>query len=126
MTAYICKCENNFNMEDRTMADIKLNIYKSDNKNEVEKTYTADTYDLMLGTVEDIMAVVDFDKLDNNMEVGKMVLKAYPQLKPFLKDIFEGLTDEELKHIKVKELIPLFVEVFKAIAESLDILKSGN
>lgn len=113
-------------MEDKNMADIKLNIYKADNKNEVEKTYTADTYDLMLGTVEDIMAVVDFDKLDNNMEVGKMVLKAYPQLKPFLKDIFEGLTDEELKHIKVKELIPLFVEVFKAIAESLDILKSGN
>lgn len=108
------------------MADIKLNIYSKENKNEVEKTYTAETYDLMLGTVEDIMDIIDLDKLDNNIEVGKMIIKMYPQLKPFLKDIFEGLTDDELKRIKVKEIIPVFKEVFKAIAESIGILNAGN
>ena len=32
---------------------------------------------------------------------------------PFLKEIFIGLTDEELRKTKVKELIPLFIEIFK-------------
>lgn len=108
------------------MANIKLNIYKTDNKNEIEKTYTAETYDLMLGTVEDIMEIIDFEKLDNTIEVGKMIIKMYPQLKPFLKDIFEGLTDDELKRVKVKELIPLFTEVFKSISESIGLLSAGN
>ena len=33
------------------MATITLNIYSAENKNEIEKTYTQESYDLMLGTV---------------------------------------------------------------------------
>ena len=89
----------------------KLNIYKKDNKNEIEKTYTVESYDLMLGTVEDIMQVIDFDKMDDNVAVATMVVKCYSQLKPFLKDVFPGVTDEELTRVKVKELITTFKEI---------------
>lgn len=108
------------------MANIKLNIYAEGNKNEIEKTYTTETYDLMLGTVEDIMAIIDLEKLNDNTELIKMVIGCYGQLKPFLKDVFVGLTDDELKRVKVKELIPMFIELFNGIAETIGILNTGK
>lgn len=108
------------------MATIKLNIYKKDNKKEVEKTYTAESYDLMLGTVEEFMQIIDIDKVNDNLEVAKMVVKCYGQIKPLLKDVFVGVTDDELNRVKVKELIPVIIEICTTIIEDLDLVKSGN
>lgn len=110
------------------MANLKLNIYDKDDKTKVAKTYTAESYDLMLGTTEDIMKVVDFDNLDmnNNTQIAVTVAKCYPLLCPLLKDIFPGLTDEELRYVKFKELIPLFYSIIEAVIESLDVMNQGN
>lgn len=108
------------------MATIKLNIYRKDNKNEIEKTYTAETYDLMLGTVEDIMNVIDVDKMNDKAAVAVMCVKGYSKIKPFIKDVFEGVTDEELNRVKVKELIPAFIDICKSIVDSLELVKTGN
>lgn len=89
--------------------ELKLNIYKG---KELEKTYTCETYDIMFGTVEDLLNLIDLDKMNDQLELGKMIIKAIPLLKPFLKDVFDGLTDDELRRTKVKELIPLFVNIF--------------
>ena len=102
--------------------NLTLNIYKG---KEVEKTYTADTYDIMFGTIESVIEVIDLNKLDDNLELGKMILKLLPQIKPLLKDIFDGVTDEEIKRTKVKELVPLFVEVFTYALDELSSL-GGN
>ena len=64
------------------MANITLNIYKAENKNQIEKVYTAEGYDLMLGTVEDFMQIIDVDKLNDNKAVVQMVMKGYGQIKP--------------------------------------------
>lgn len=106
--------------------ELKLNIYK--NSKEVEKTYTAGEYDLMWGTIEDLTSVVDLDRIDDNVAVGKMILNVLPQIKPILKQIFEGLTDEEIKRTKVKELIPLFIDVFTYAFSQLNAVtgNSGN
>ena len=108
------------------MATMKLNIYSAEDNKTVEKTYTAESYDLMLGTVEDLMQLIDVDSMNDNLEVAKMVVKSFSKLKPFIKDIFSGVTDDELKCVKVKELIPMFIQVFKNIVEGLDLLKTGN
>ena len=108
------------------MATITLNIYSAENKNEIEKTYPQESYDLMLGTVEDIMQLVDVDAMTDNLAIARMVGKSYRKLKPFIKDIFPGVTDEELNRVKVKELIPMFVQVFKSIGDDLDLIKTGN
>ena len=107
------------------MATINLNIYSAD-KPTVEKTYTAETYDLMLGTVEDLMQVIDVDKMSDNVEITNMVLKSFAKLKPFIKDIFPDATDDDLKRVKIKELIPMFIQVFKTVIDDLDIIKTGN
>lgn len=112
--------------------NLSLNIYKG---KAVEKTYTTDTYDLEFGTLEDLIAAVDAEKLDtlskgkSDFETGKLILSLLPQIKPILKSIFDGITDEEIRRTHVKELIPVFVEAFKfAFSEinGLNADSSGN
>lgn len=99
--------------------ELKLNVY---DKGTIEKTYATETYDLMFGTIEDLLEVIDLDKVDDNVEVGKMILKVLPKIKPFLKDVFIGVTDDELKRTKVKELVPLFIDIFKFALDELSSL----
>ena len=95
---------------------MKLNIYE---KKQIVKTYETESYDLMFGTVEDIMTLFNVDKLKSgsDVEIIKMVGEALPKcigsVKPLMKDIFEGLTDEELKHVKMKDMITIIMEVIK-------------
>lgn len=96
--------------------DLKLNIYE---KKKIVKTYTAETYDLMYGTVEDLIDLIDLDQLKNGTDaeiiklVGKVIINGMGIIKPLLKDIFEGLTDEELKKTKVSEITTALVEIVK-------------
>lgn len=105
--------------------DLKLNIYK---KKEIVKTYTAETYDLMFGTVEDIMGLINLDKLKTGSDtellkiVGEAVMKGMDVLKPLIKDIFEGLTDDELRNTKASEITTVLVEVIKY---SIDEISKG-
>ena len=105
------------------MADLRLNIY---NGKTIEKTYVAEEIDIMFGTVEDLLDVIDFDNLNDEKEVVKVVIKTLNNLKPFLKQIFEGLTDDEIKRTKVKELVPLFVDIVKYTMDELKALMSKN
>jgi hypothetical protein len=105
------------------MADLKLNIY---NGKTIEKTYVAEELDIMYGTVEDLLNVIDFDNLNDEKEVVKVVIATLNNLKPFLKQIFDGLTDDEIRHTKVKELVPLFVDIVKYSIEELKGLMSKN
>lgn len=96
--------------------ELKLNIYKG---REIEKTYTAETYDLMFGTLEDIVNLIDLDTLNSKDSVdfvgavAKIIVKGFDQFKPLFKDIFPGLTDEELRRVRVADLVPVVVDVVK-------------
>lgn len=106
--------------------DLKLNIYE---KKKVAKTYTAETYDLMFGTVEDLLDVIDIDNIQagDKTELLKAIAKVLAHsmdiVKPLLKDIFEGLTDEELRNTKLKDIIDVLAKV---IAYSISQLTEGN
>lgn len=88
---------------------MELNIYKN---GEVEKTYNSTEFDLDTGTCEDLLSLIDIDKFANKninneelaVEIMKVVTKALPTFKPMLKQIFVGLTDEELRRTKIKEV----------------------
>lgn len=85
--------------------ELKLKIYEG---KKVIKTYTAETIDFSFGVVEDILDILDFEHMTTKSEIGIMVVKASKQLKPFLKDIFDGVTDEEIRHTHVQNLIEVF------------------
>ena len=104
---------------------MKLNIYK--NQREVEKTYEVDAYDIMYGTVQDVLEVLDsgMDNLNDNTQVLKVIADNRGKLEDLLLDIFggEGLTKDELRRIKLKEIVPLFLDLFRYVQKSF---KSKN
>lgn len=104
---------------------ISLNIYGEGKK--IEKTYSVDSYDLMYGTVEDFVSIIDFDKVDDQKELTKMIINGLGKLKPLLKDVFPEITDEELKRTKVSEMVACIMEIASSVADSLShIGQEGN
>lgn len=106
--------------------DLKLNIYE---KRQVVNTYTAETYDLMFGTVEDLLDVMDIDNIqaDNKTELLKAIAKVLAHsmdiVKPLLKDVFEGLTDEELRKTKISEIVDVLSNI---VTYSINQITKGN
>lgn len=102
---------------------MKLNIYK--NQKEIEKTYTVDAYDLMYGTVQDILAILDAVDLQNMNDTSKIldaIKDNRTKVEDLLLDIFgsAGLTPDELRRMKIKELIPLFMDLFAYVKKSFE------
>ena len=108
------------------MSEIVLNIYGKGGRKEPTKVLKCEGYDLMLGTIEDFMEIIDLDKMDDDKEVLKMIVEGYGQLKPLLRDIFEDLSDEDFRGIKIAELVSVIIDIGKSIAVSLNILKTGK
>lgn len=108
---------------------MKLNIYE---KKKIVKTYETDTYDLMFGTVEDVANAIDLDSLKTGADVeiikmvGKLVMTSMDTVKNLLKDIFDGLTDEELKGTKVSEIATVLVDVVKFTIAQLNLGGNGK
>ena len=108
---------------------MKLNIYE---KKKVVKTYETDTYDLMFGTVEDIADAIKLDELQTGADVeiivmaGNLIKTSKETVKELLKDIFDGLTDEEIKKTKINEIVTCLVDVVKFTVSQLNIGKSKN
>ena len=108
---------------------MKLNIY---NKKQIVKTYTADTYDLMFGTLEDVAEAVHLDdmKTGSDTELLTMtmnfVLHSMDTVKDLIKDIFEGITDDELRNTRVAELADVLLDVIKYTLSQMGKLKTKN
>lgn len=98
---------------------MKLNIYK--NQKDIEKTYSVDAYDLMYGTVEDIFEILDgLENMKTNQDIFKLISDNRQKLNDLLLDVFadQGLTADELRRIKLKELVPFFIELFQFVKKS--------
>lgn len=101
--------------------EINLNIWK--NQKEIEKTYTIDSYDILWGTVEDLIEAVNIENLSKQLDDEKtenmalikaaanMVTNSRNLINTTLKDVFDGLTDDELKRVKLKELINVALQL---------------
>ena len=105
--------------------EIRLNIY---NKGNVSKTLVADSADIMYGTVEDMLNVIKLDKLDDNVEIAKMVVGVLPLVKPLLLNVFPDATEEDLRNAKVKELVLVIIAIIKSQLSDLTSLlpNQGN
>ena len=93
---------------------MKLNVYE---KKKVVKTYTADSYKLLLGTVEDVSNAVKLDELKTGSKAEilsmafNLVKNSYSVAKDLMKDIFDGITDEDLRHCAVDEIAVVIADV---------------
>lgn len=109
------------------MATLTLNIYgKGEERHKIVKTYTAEGYDLMFGTVADILDLINADNMTDDKAIALAFAKGAHQIAPLVKDIFPGLTDEELRNVRTKDMLPLFVSIAKEALGSFETLKKGN
>ena len=102
---------------------MKLNIYE---KKKVVKTYTADSYDLMLGTLEDVANAVKLDnmKTGTKTEILSMAMNlvkdSYSTVIDLMKDVFDGITDEELRKTKVIEIVNVLADIVTYTVQQLN------
>lgn len=93
---------------------MKLNIYEH---KEIIKTYEANDYEIMFGTVEDLIDAANLDSIESGSDAEivlaatNLVTNSMTTVKDLLKDIFDGLTDDEIKHTRVSEIVNVVVEV---------------
>ena len=108
---------------------MKLNIYSG---KKIIKTYEADTYDLKFGTLEDVANAINLDDLQtgSNTEIIKaaanLVMGSMETVKDLFKDIFDGITDEELRTCTVYEMANVLVDVVKYTMKLLSLNAKGN
>lgn len=102
---------------------MKLNIYHGKT---IVKTYETDNYDLTYGVIEDVIEVIDGKDLENKSDLINVAIDSFHLLRPLLKEVFDGLTDDELRTVKVRELIVVIVELIKASIANLKMITGDD
>lgn len=110
--------------------ELKLNIYE---KNEVVKTYTAQSFRLSTGVVRNIIKFVDVDKfikdgkIDEELaviEAFKIITKSFESFIQILMDIYPDLTEEECDKTDMMEVAQIIVKAVKEAFSNLNNIKS--
>lgn len=115
------KCAGILQME-ADKVKLTLNVY--DEKGKVKKMCEAQTVDLEFGTVRSLMKVLNVDKMDDSTELLSSVYGAWEQVTGVLNRCFPDMEPEDWEHVKVKELLPVVLNILKAsFAEILSIPK---
>jgi hypothetical protein len=99
------------------MSKLTLDIYAKDMK-EVVKTYECESFEVSYGIIEDLLVAMDLTKVDVNNEiaVGMSVAKALYAIKPIIMQIFDGITEEEIRFTKPSDITIICI---KAITDTL-------
>ena len=109
--------------------EIKLNVYKTRSLKIIEKTYSVSDFRLSFGACEDILNAINVDLFTGSLdalsdegkasEMMKMVIDALPVIKDILKDVFEGLTNDELKRTSIQDIIQVVIQIVQYAMASL-------
>lgn len=107
--------------------ELKLNIYNDND--EVEKTYTTQTFRIKLGLLNDFINIMNADRLSvvlknvgnskerDNEALIKLVCELLGESKQLVydlfKQLFKGLTDDELNNCYIDELVNVVKDVTK-------------
>ena len=98
--------------------ELKLNVYTDETLKVVEKTYISNDFELSLGVAEDILDLIDIDMFAGNMneedtilQLIKIVIKGKESFKKIVKNIFVGITNDELRRVNVKQFVKALYDV---------------
>lgn len=106
--------------------NLVLKIYDADGKN-IVKTYMSSTYDLMFGTIKRLMELLKIEDMNDQLEMLKVIYGAWEEIKTVLAGVFPDVQPDEWEHVKVKELLPLILDIAKfSVQEIFSIPKEKN
>ena len=119
--------------------ELKLNIYADRLCRKVEKTVTANDFELSTGICEDVLNIINIDMFEGGLSalsdesmqelaIG-IIRNGYPFFVNLIKEIFE-ITDDEAKRIKLADVASVIIEIvkysFSQLASSLGGTKGKN
>lgn len=79
-----------------------------------DKTYSTQTFDVTFGVVDDLIKAINPEEVDfsDKLALAKAILCAWGQIEPLLMDLFEGVTTEELRTVKMSNLVKIAQDIF--------------
>lgn len=92
--------------------ELILKIYDKTGK-KVEKEVKGETYEIMFGTIQEIMSLLEITEYTDSWTLLKKVSGVYNELTNVLDGVFPGVSADEWKRVRLKELIGLLLEIFK-------------
>lgn len=102
--------------------ELKLNIYTDGKLKEIEKTYVANDFELSTGTCEDLLNIINIDMFDDMEALSnetkltyilKSIVGGVALFKDILKNVFDGLNDDEIKRTKTSDIINCVAAIIK-------------
>lgn len=111
--------------------ELILDIYEN---GKIKKTYKANEFMLLTGICEDILRDVNIDKLTSGkltndqlgIEIIKIVAKNFPKFRPFLQDVFFGLTEDEYRHTSIKDVGKVIFQIVQYTVNDLYSIGTDN
>lgn len=100
----------------------ELRIYANDGS--VAKIYTADRFDVRMGTINAIVSILKPEELDLNdtKATGLAIMSAWGQVTPMLIDMFPGLTSDEVENVKLSNVIEIGRQLFAYLTDELGLI----
>jgi hypothetical protein len=102
--------------------ELKLNIYKSRKSKEIEKTLTANDFELSTGVCEDVIKIINIDLFTGAdalseesqlIELFKIVSNSFDVFKEMLMEVFEDLTEEDISRTKLSEIVGVVYKIIR-------------
>lgn len=114
--------------------ELKLNVYTDEKLKELEKTYTCNDFALSTGVVEDLLDLINIDLFTGKLsqeevlvEIAKIVIKGKPAFNNIVKNIFDGLSDDEIRRTNLREFVKvLYDTVVYTIAGLMEVSPEKN
>jgi hypothetical protein len=93
-----------------------------------KKNYTAQTFDLTFGVVDDTIKALSPETVDfsDKMALGKAILGAWKQVEPILLELFEGVTHEELRTVKISNIATIAQGIYNHMTGVLSGMGDGE
>lgn len=100
---------------------LTVNIYDETGRN-VVRTARAEMFDLSMGTVRRLMKLLKIEDTKNTVQVLNALTGAWDEIVAVLGCVFPDVTDDEWDTVKVKEIVPLVVNIAKyAVTDAMTI-----
>lgn len=107
------------------MDELILNVY--DDENNIVKTCKAELIELKFGSIRRLMKLLNIEDINDTVQLLKTVYSAWDQLTKVLNSCFPDMTDEDWDNVKVSELIPTLITIFKySFTQMLSIPKDSK
>lgn len=106
------------------MEKMILNVY--DDEDNITKSCEGKLVDIKFGTIRAIMKLLNVENIKDSGELVKAIYGAWDKLTVILERCFPDMEDEDWDNVRLKELIPIVLDIIKYSAASLVTIPSDS